>query len=294
MAFWIGVSRRSLKAQKEAMDVSPWSFTLMANNRNNPLGVFDSGLGGLTVVKELMYQLPSEDIVYYGDTARVPYGTKSSKAIIAFSRENVKVLLKYKVKMIVVACNSSSSYALDVLRKELHVPVIGVISAGARKAAAVTQNNKVGVIATTATISSGQYIKTVKHYKGGVKVFSKACPLFVSLVEEGWFHKPVTLNIAKDYLGSLKKANVDVLILGCTHYPLLKNILQKVMGPKVVLVDSAKEVAYEVKQLLNETDRRRTFKCKPRYKFLISDRPQEFKKIAKNFLGTEIKNIHKV
>jgi len=263
----------------------------MANDRNYPLGVFDSGLGGLTVVRELIRQLPSEDIVYYGDTARVPYGTKSRRSIIGFSKENTKILLKHKVKMVIVACNSSSSYALELLRKEFRVPIIGVISAGAQKAATLTQNNRVGVIATSATIASGQYVKTIKHYKKDIKVFSKACPLFVPLVEEGWFTKPVTLEVAKNYLESLKKSGIDALILGCTHYPLLKNTIQKVMGKKVVLVDSAKEVAREVKQLLIETDRRRILKRKARYKFLISDRPQEFKRIAKNFLGTELKNI---
>jgi len=262
----------------------------MATNRNNPIGVFDSGLGGLTVVKELMRQLPSEDIVYYGDTARVPYGTKSRRSIIGFSKENTKILLKQKVKMIIVACNSSSSYALDILRKEFRVPIIGVIHAGAQKAAVLTQNNRVGVIATSATIASGQYVKTVKHYKKTITVFSKACPLFVPLVEEGWFAKPVTLEVAKNYLESLKKSGIDALILGCTHYPLLKNTIQKVMGKKVVLIDSAKEVAREVKQFLNKTDRRRILKRKARYKFLISDRPQEFQRIAKNFLGSEIKN----
>lgn len=261
----------------------------MVANRNNPIGVFDSGLGGLTVVKELMRQLPLEDIVYYGDTARVPYGTKSRKSIISFSKENTKILLKHKVKMIIVACNSSSSYALDSLKKEFRVPIIGVIGAGAKKASVLTRNNKVGVIATTATIASGQYVKTVRHYKKSIKVFSKACPLFVPLVEEGWFNKPVTLEVAKNYLEILKKSGIDALILGCTHYPLLKNTIQKVMGKKVVLIDSAKEVAREVKQLLNENHCRRTLKRKARYKFLISDQPQEFQRIAKNFLGTEMK-----
>lgn len=261
----------------------------MAANRNNPIGVFDSGLGGLTVVKELMRQLPLEDIVYYGDTARVPYGAKSRESIIDFSRENTKILLKHKVKMIVVACNSSSSYALDVLREEFRVPIVGVINAGARKASTLTKNNKVGVIATSATIKSGQYIKTVKRYKNVIKVFSKACPLFVPLVEEGWFQKQVTLDIARDYLGHLKKAGIDTLILGCTHYPLLKNMIQKVMGKKVVLVDSAREVAREVKVILSDTDCRRMLKRKVRVKYLISDRPQGFQENAKRFLGKDIK-----
>jgi glutamate racemase len=263
----------------------------MTNSRNNPLGVFDSGLGGLTVVKEIIRQLPSEDIIYYGDTARVPYGTKSKESIIRFSRENVKVLLKHKVKMIVVACNSSSSYALEILRKEFKVPIIGVIGAGAKKAAASTRNNRVGVIATSATIASGQYIKTVKRYKRSVKVFSQACPLFVPLVEEGWSHKPVASDIAKDYLWPLKKSGVDTLILGCTHYPLLKNILQKVMGPKTLLVDSAHEIAREVTRLLDETESRCQLKRAARYQFLISDQPQGFQAIAKRFLGKNIKVV---
>jgi len=263
----------------------------MVDKRNNPIGVFDSGLGGLTVVKELMRQLPSEDIIYYGDTARVPYGTKSRKTIIGFSRENTKVLLKYNVKMVVVACNSSSSYALDGLKREFRVPIIGVIHAGAKKAVTLTQNNKVGVIATSATIESNQYVKAVQYYNKGVKVFSKACPLFVPLVEEGWFTKSVSLNIAEDYLGPLKEVGIDTLILGCTHYPLLKNILQKVVGRNVVLVNSAKEIALEVKQLLNQTDNRRTLKRKTRYKFLISDRPQGFREIAKRFIGKNIKVV---
>lgn len=263
----------------------------MADDRNNPIGVFDSGLGGLTVVKELMRQLPLEDIVYYGDTARVPYGTKSKSSIIDFSRANTKILLKHKVKMIVVACNSSSSYALDVLRNEFRVPIVGVINAGAKKASTLTQNNKVGVIATSATIESGQYIKTIKHYKKSIKIFSRACPLFVPLVEEGWFQRQVTLDVAWDYLEPLKKAGIDALILGCTHYPLLKNIIQKVMGKKVVLVDSAREVAREVKHILSKTDCRRMLKRKARYKFLISDRPQGFQEIAKRFLGKKIKVV---
>ena len=238
-----------------------------------------------------MRQLPFEDIVYYGDTARVPYGTKSKSSIIDFSRANTKILLKHKVKMIVVACNSSSSHALDVLKKEFRVPIICVINAGAKKASVITRNNKVGVIATSTTIESGQYIKTVKHHKRSIKVFSKACPLFVPLVEEGWFQRQVTLDVARDYLGPIKKACIDALILGCTHYPLLKNIIQKVMGKKVVLIDSAREVAREVKRILSETDCRRMLKRKARYKFLISDRSRGFENIAKKFLGKSIKVV---
>ena len=266
----------------------------MESNKNSAIGVFDSGLGGLTVVKELMRQLPAEDIIYYGDTARVPYGTKSKESIIRFSVENTNILLKHKVKMVVVACNSSSSYALETLRKNFRVPVVGVIHPGAKKAVALTKNKNVGVIATSATVASGEYVWTIKGYEKSVKVFAKACPLFVPLAEEGWCHKPVTVNIAKEYLAPLRKKDIDVLILGCTHYPLLKWALQKAIGEKVVLVDSAKEVARNVKELLTASGKRKASARKPQYKFLISDRPQEFKRIAKNFLGREIKHITKV
>ncbi|MCK4881594.1 MAG: glutamate racemase, partial [Candidatus Omnitrophica bacterium] len=185
----------------------------MESNKNSAIGVFDSGLGGLTVVKELMRQLPAEDIIYYGDTARVPYGTKSKESIIRFSVENTNILLKHKVKMVVVACNSSSSYALETLRKNFRVPVVGVIHPGAKKAVALTKNKNVGVIATSATVASGEYVWTIKGYEKSVKVFAKACPLFVPLAEEGWFHKPVTVNIAKEYLAPLRKKDIDVLIL---------------------------------------------------------------------------------
>lgn len=255
---------------------------------HQPIGVFDSGLGGLTVVKELMRQLPCEDIVYYGDTARVPYGTKSREAIIGFSKENTLALLKYKVKMVVVACNSSSSYALESLREEFAVPIVGVIHPGAKKAVLLTKNNRVGVIATSATIASKEYEKTVRHYGRRIKVFVQACPLLVPLAEEGWFDKPVTLAIAREYLAPLKKADIDTLILGCTHYPLLKDVIQKAVGKKVILVDSAQEVAFEVKQFLLETGSNSISNRKAQYKFLVSDRPQGFRKIAKRFLGRDI------
>jgi len=200
----------------------------MANNTTSAIGVFDSGLGGLTVVKEMMRQLPGEDIIYYGDTARVPYGTKSKESIVKFSKENTEILLKHKVKMIVVACNSSSSYALATLRRKYSVPIIGVIEPGSKKAVSVTKSNRVGVIATSATIHSGQYAATINRYDAKIKVFNQACPLFVPMIEEGWLKKQVTVDIAKEYLTKLKKLHIDTLILGCTHYPLLKPVIKKV------------------------------------------------------------------
>lgn len=258
------------------------------NKRNQPVGVFDSGLGGLTVVKELIRQLPGEDIIYYGDTARVPYGTKSKESIVRFSRENAKVLFKHKVKMIVVACNSSSSYALPALKKRFHLPIVGVIEPGAKKAIELTKLKKIGVIATSATVKSRQYEQTVKSFDSSMKVYSKACPLFVPLVEEGWFSKKPTTLVALEYLSHLKSKGIDTLILGCTHYPLLKNTLKKILGKKVRMVDSARETASEVRKILNEHAIRNLSNARGKYKFYVNDRPQEFTRIAKQFLGMDV------
>jgi len=266
----------------------------MATKNHYPIGVFDSGLGGLTAVKELMRLLPGEDIVYFGDTARVPYGTKSREAIIRFSHENTEFLLKHKVKMVVVACNSSSSFALESLRKKYPLPVVGVIVPGACKAVQMTRRQVVGVIATSATVQSGEYERTIKGIDSNIKVVNQACPLFVPLAEEGWFHSPVTEAAAKIYLKPVIRSKVDVLILGCTHYPLLKGIIQKIVGPQVYLVDSAKELAGNVKELLDVIGIANVKNRRAQHHFFVSDKPQHFKKLAKRFLGCEIKNIQKV
>jgi len=270
---------------------------------NNAIGVFDSGLGGLTVVKELIHHLPNERIVYFGDTARVPYGTKSGETIIRYSREIVRVLLKHKVKMVVVACNTASSLALDVLKKEFDVPVLGVIEPGVKKASEVTRNNKVGIIATSSTVKSGKYAKKIVQLNKNIVVTSQACPLFVPLVEEGWFDHAVTYQVARQYLGDMKKRKIDTLILGCTHYPLLKGVLRRVMGPNVQLVDSAQEVALQVKELLTKTrllrapasvqyeDRTRLGPC--RHIFIVSDEPKQFQRLASRFLGRGVKNVRR-
>ena len=263
------------------------------NHRDFAIGVFDSGLGGLTVVKEIIRQLPHEHIVYFGDTARVPYGIKSKESIIRFSIENTDVLLKYNVKMIIVACNSCSSYAMETLNKKFSLPIIGVIRPGAKKAVHLTGNRRIGIIATQATIKSGQYEINIKKFDRSAKVFARSCPLFVPLVEEGWLDKSVTYQVAEEYLGQLKKDRIDTLILGCTHYPLLKKVLHRVMGPKVKLVDSANEVALVAKNALIDLGVHRD-KGKAIYKFLVSDKPQEFERIAKKFLGFELKNVKKV
>ncbi len=261
------------------------------NDRNRPIGIFDSGLGGLTVVKELIRQLPFENVIYFGDTARVPYGTKSKEAIIRFSKQNVEILSRYHVKMVVVACNTSSSFALPALRKKFDIPVLGVILPGARKAVEMTRNKRVGVIATAATVNSREYVKNIKKLDRSIAVVAQRCPLFVPLVEEGWDQKNVSLEIAEEYLKPLKKAGVDTLILGCTHYPLLKPVLRRVMGEGVKFIDSAQTVVEEVKQLLENTGTAREERKPPSRRFLVSDEPRHFHKLAKRFVGFKIKNV---
>ena len=258
------------------------------DKKNQPIGVFDSGLGGLTVVKELTRCLPFEDIVYYGDTARVPYGTKSRESILQFSKENTEILIRHNVKMVIVACNTSSSYALTLLKEEFNLPILGVIAPGIRRALKITQNKRVGVIATSATIKSESYARRIFEADPKVKVVSSACPLFVPVVESGWGNKKIASDIAYEYLKPLIKARIDTLILGCTHYPLLKTTLKKVMGKKVHLVDSAKELASEVKNILEKLNWQQMARRKPQYYFLVSDEPQDFKKIAMRFLKTKI------
>ncbi len=263
------------------------------NKKRYAIGVFDSGLGGLTVIKELIRQLPNEDIVYFGDTARVPYGTKSKESIIRFSQENAAILLQHKVKMIVVACNTSSSLALPILKKTFSLPIIGVIHPGAKKAVEVTRNKRVGIIATPATINSRAYTKSIKKINRSIQVVDKACPLFVPLVEEGWFDRKETEDIAQAYLKKIISFKVDTLILGCTHYPLLKSVLQKVMGKKVLLVDSAQELALEVKELLENSGMRQTRKQAGRHVFLVSDQPKHFRRLARRFLGRHIQTVRR-
>jgi len=259
-----------------------------------PIGIFDSGIGGLTVAREIMKCMPREDIVYFGDTARVPYGTKSPNTVIKFSIENMLFLLRFRVKIIVVACNTSSSYSLSILENDFKVPVIGVINPGVEEAVKVTRRGRIGVIGTSATIRSGAYEKAIKEINPALKVFSQACPLFVPLAEEGWLKDRVTYDIAKRYLGSLKAKGVDTLILGCTHYPLLKDIISKVMGRRVPLVDSAKLVAGHVKELLTREGLLSDNKAAPRYAFYVSDEPKKFAVSGKKFLGEKIRSVKKV
>jgi glutamate racemase len=259
----------------------------------NPVGVFDSGVGGLTVVKELIRQLPHEDIVYFGDTARVPYGIKSKETVIRFSIENILFLLKHKVKFICVACNTVSSFALPEIKNNFRVPIVGVITPGAREAVYATRNSRVGVIGTKGTIKSRAYEDEIKQFDPKVKVTAVACPLFVPFVEEGWLSGDVVATVAKQYLKPLKAAGVDTVILGCTHYPLLKGVIGEVMGKNVTLIDSAKQVAVEVHKILSNEGLLNE-KGKGRRDFFVSDNPEWFSALASRFLGAPVKNVKKV
>lgn len=260
----------------------------------NPIGVFDSGVGGLTVVKELIRQLPQEDIIYFGDTARVPYGIKSRETVIRFSIENILFLLKHDVKLICVACNTVSSVALPVIKSHFRVPIVGVITPGAREAVCATQNKRIGVIGTRGTIESHTYENEIKQIDPAIKITAVACPLFVPFAEEGWLAGSAVLSVAKKYLQPLNAARVDTVILGCTHYPLLKPVIKKALGEQITLIDSAKQVAMEVKKILAREGLLNTARRKPKHKFYVSDNTRWFGSLAERFLGQPLSNVEKV
>jgi glutamate racemase len=258
-----------------------------------PLGVFDSGIGGLTVARALFERLPQESVIYFGDTARVPYGPKSPETVRRYSAEILAYQLQRGVKAVVVACNTSTAHALDYLRERSPVPVVGVIEPGARAAVAATKGGAIGVIGTAGTIASGAYERAIKALRPDVRVSAQPCPLFVPLVEEGWFDHPAAELIAREYLAPLQRAGVDVLVLGCTHYPLLKPLLARVMGPAVTLVDSAAETATAVAQeleragLLGQGSHHE-------HRFVVSDDEPHFRKVGARFLGGQLKQVEVV
>ncbi len=259
-----------------------------------PIGVFDSGVGGLTVVKQLMKTLPAESIIYFGDTARIPYGTKSEKTVRRFALEDSFFLLDKQVKMIVVACNTASSIAMPLLQEVLDIPVVGVINPGAEAAVRATRNGKIGVIGTAATIRSGSYRKEILRLNPELQVLEQACPLFVPLVEEGWIEDEATYLIARRYLQHLIDNQIDTLILGCTHYPLLKNVLQKIVGPRVTLIDSGVETARIVKEILSREGLLAPEDRLPEHRFYLSDLPYKFQDIAERFLEQSIPHVETV
>ena len=256
------------------------------------IGIFDSGVGGLTVFKEIMQLLPGEDLLYLGDTARVPYGTKSAKTVQQYALEAAAFLVDQGVKLLVVACNTASAVALPLLRERFQLPVIGVIEPGAKRAIA-SRNRQIGVIGTEGTINSGRYEEAILALVPEAHVHSVPCPLFVPLAEEGWANHEVTRLTAKEYLQPLIVANIDTLVLGCTHYPLLRNILQQVLGPQVALVDSAEETALTVADLF-----RRQGLARPehggRRAFFVTDVPTRFERVGRAFLGRELGPVEQV
>lgn len=260
---------------------------------NRPIGVFDSGLGGLTVVKEIMKALPDESLIYFGDNGRTPYGTKSKETVIKYTKQDVAFLLSKDVKMLVVACNTVSALALPEVRDSIKVPVLEVIGPGARSAVRKTQKGRIGIIATPGTIASGVYSRAILKMNPDVAIFPKACPLFVSLVEEGWWNNEIARMIAEEYLKDIKKEQVDTLVLGCTHYPLLSETIRKVMGEEVAQVSSAEELALALKTLLKE--KQLDAAPKPaQYMYYTSDSVDKFKELGKLILSADIENVEHV
>ncbi len=264
----------------------------MANPQS--IGVFDSGIGGLTVVRALMERAPFENIIYFGDTARVPYGIKSVETITHYATQITEFLLQKEVKLLIVACNTMAAVAREAVTALSSVPVLDVIDAGARSTVADPRTKAVGVIGTLATINSNAYARAIHHYVPGIKIFSQACPLFVPLVEEGWLDHPVTRLTAQEYLNPVLAEHIDTLVLGCTHYPLLKATLRDVAGPDIRLVDSAEAMATITLSLLQETRIENPSQLPPNYRFYVTDVPLRFQAIGERFLGRALPNVELV
>jgi glutamate racemase len=260
--------------------------------RNRPIGIFDSGLGGLTVLRAVSRRMPEENLVYFGDTAHVPYGSKSRETVTRYSLEVARFLAGKRIKALVVACNTSSALALDAVARALDVPVLGVIRPGAAAAAAATRNGRIGIIGTEATIASGAYTAALRTRLPRVRVATAACPLFVPLVEEGWWGHRATVLVARHYLGGLRRSGIDTLILGCTHYPLLKGVVRRVMGRGVSLIDSAEQTALETERLLLRLGLRRE-RGRGTQRFFVSDAPRRFLKLARRLLGVRVSRVER-
>lgn len=266
----------------------------MTSTDNRAIGVFDSGVGGLTVLKALMSKLPAESTVYLGDTARVPYGTKSAEVVTRYSLKNAEFLVSQEIKLLVVACNTASAVALPSLSAALDVPVLGVIGPGAQTAASTTRTGKVGVIGTPGTIRSGAYQRALETARPGANVLAKPCPLFVPLAEEGWTHGEVPRLVATEYLVELAQAGVDTLVLGCTHYPLLKGVIAEVMGSAVTLVDSAEATADAAARLLSNGPVLPSAGATPVHRYFVTDTPDRFVQVAARFLGRTVPHAEQV
>lgn len=262
--------------------------------KDRPIGVFDSGVGGLTVLKEIVRDLPHENTIYLGDTARVPYGIRSPETVMRYSFENTQFLSSKDIKLLVVACNTASSISLDAIKERISIPVIGVIAPGAKAAVKATKNKKIGVIGTEATIRSNSYTKAMKGIDAGIEVFGFPCPLFVPLVEEGWVEGEIASLIARKYLDSLKDKGIDTIVLGCTHYPLLKRVIADVMGAEVSLIDSAVETSQEIKIILDTHGLNNGQKKAAVREFFVTDSTERFLKVGEHFLGQKIEHLEKI
>lgn len=263
-------------------------------NNAQPIGVFDSGIGGMTVVRALTHHLPHENIIYFGDTARVPYGPKSPQVVREYALQDTDVLLQHNVKLIVIACNTVSAVALDVVQKRAKVPVVGVILPGATAGVQATKRKRIGVIGTVGTIFSNAYTNAIRQLDSDIKVFGQPCPLFVPLAEEGWIDHKATELIAKEYLFPLTLEKIDTLVLGCTHYPILRDVIGKVLQHSVTLIDSGEATAFVVKNMLTDLKLNNTSTLKPNLQFFVSDVPHKFTEIGERFLGTKIGKVHRV
>lgn len=263
-----------------------------------PIGVFDSGLGGLTVVRALRARLPGEDVVYLGDTARVPYGTRSTETIVRYARACGRALARHEIKTLVVACNTVSAVALDALREDLALPVLGVIEPGARAAVAATRTGRIGVLGTASTVASGAYPRAVARCAATAEVVSVAAPLLVPLVEEGWLEGEVTTLVVERYLDALRGASVDTLVLGCTHYPMLRPVIERVaramLGQHTRVVDSAEATALELERFLTERALRRARGAGGSLGITVTDRPRSFAAVAERFLGHSVGEVEVV
>lgn len=258
------------------------------------IGIFDSGVGGLTVLKEVVKALPQEDTIYLGDTARVPYGTKSPETVTRYALQVTSFLVQRDIKLLVVACNTASAVSLEALKDHFSIPIIGVIEPGARRAVSVTRTGKVGIIGTAATIQSSAYAKAIKRMNREIEVVTRACPLFVPLAEEGWVDNEVVRLTARIYLQGLKAEGVDTLVLGCTHYPLLKGIIAETMGDDVQLVDSAEETARTVAETLNDRGLLRPTSEKGNHHYFVTDVPAGFIRVGNRFLGGRLGDVYQI
>lgn len=257
---------------------------------NRPIGIFDSGIGGLTVVKDVMKQLPNESIVYFGDTARVPYGSKSKKTVTKFSAQIIRFLKEQNVKAVIIACNTVNSNCIEELRAEFpELPISGVVEPGVTMALRTTKNGRIGIIGTEATIASGRYPELLKEADGSLEVFGKACPLFVPLVEDGWAEHEVAREVASVYLEELIQQDIDSLILGCTHYPMLTETIRKVVGTHIELINPANEAAYQMGEYLKAYELQAD--SVPTYKFYVSDHAERVKSVAKMFLDYPVHEV---